>query len=376
MNKNLLIALATTFLTFCTLYTPQPLLPLLSTEFNVSPTDAALLVTVTLAPLGIAPIVYGYFLQAIPARTMLRVAVLLLIVNQLAFFFAAAFWHLLALRFAQGLLMPAIFTALMTYCASMAPPGGVRRVMGWYIGATIFGGFLSRAIGGILAHFFGWHSAFVVLGLMLIPVWISLRYIDADAEINFARLDLLSIRRVLAKPLYRNSYLVLGVVFFVFAGVLNLLPFRLAEVDPSMGSAAASMLYIGYLMGIPIAVICERLIHAAGGVNRALIAGLATVIAALIAYALPGSGVLFVVMVAFASGMFFIHAVLSGLLNAVATEHKGVVNGLYVSVYYLSGALGSWLPGYLYLHLGWTTLLLISATTLCILMTVAIKIRA
>ena len=125
-DKNLLIAMCTTFLTFCTLYAPQPLLPLLSAEFGVSPTDSALLITVTLVPLGLAPIVYGYFLQAIPARTMLRTAVFGLIINQLAFFAVTEFWHLVVLRLIQGLLMPAIFTSLMTYCATMAPTGKVR----------------------------------------------------------------------------------------------------------------------------------------------------------------------------------------------------------------------------------------------------------
>ena len=374
-DKNLLIALCTTFLSFCTLYTPQPMLPLLSAEFGVSPTASALLVTVTLAPLGLAPIVYGYFLQAIPARSMLRVAVFLLIVNQLAFFAATEFWHLLALRFAQGLLLPAIFTSLMTYCATMAPPDKVQKTMGLYIGATILGGFLSRALGGFFADLLGWHWVFVVMGLMLMPVWVLLRHLDADAEINFQRLDLRSVKRVLGNPLYRNCYLVLFGVFFVFAGVLNLLPFRLAEIDPSLGPLAASLLYTGYLVGIPVAIVSVQLIRAFGNIRRALLAGLAANAVGLIAYALSDTVVLFATMVVFASGMFFIHAVLSGLVNELATEHKGVVNGLYVSVYYLSGALGSWLPGYVYLGLGWEVLVLLSALMLFGVAVFAGKIR-
>ena len=374
-DKNLLIALCTTFLSFCTLYTPQPMLPLLSAEFGVSPTASALLVTVTLAPLGLAPIVYGYFLQAIPARSMLRVAVFLLIVNQLAFFAATQFWHLLALRFVQGLLLPAIFTSLMTYCATMAPPDKVQKTMGLYIGATILGGFLSRALGGFFADLLGWHWVFVVMGLMLMPVWVLLRHLDADAEINFQRLDLRSVKRVLGNPLYRNCYLVLFGVFFVFAGVLNLLPFRLAEIDPSLGPLGASLLYTGYLVGIPVAIVSVQLIRAFGNIRRALLAGLAANAVGLIAYALSDTVVLFATMVVFASGMFFIHAVLSGLVNELATEHKGVVNGLYVSVYYLSGALGSWLPGYVYLGLGWEILVLLSALMLFGVAVFAGKIR-
>ena len=376
MDKNLSLALAATVLSFCTLYTPQPILPLLSAEFGVSAADSALLVTLTLAPLGLAPIVYGYFLQAIPARTMLRGAVLLLILDQLAFFFATAFWHLLALRFLQGLLLPAIFTALMTYCATMARPGEVRRAMGWYIGATVLGGFLSRVLSGALVEWVGWQWMFVCMGLALVPLWVALRYTDADAEINFQRLDLRSIRRVLSDPLYRHCYLVLFSAFLVFSGVLNLLPFRSSDIDPAIGPFGISLAYTGYLVCVPIAILSERMIRAIGGVRRALLTGLGVNFIGLAAYLLPNIPALFATMFIFAAGMFSIHAALSGLVNERATEHKGVVNGLYVSVYYLSGALGSWLPGYVYQYSGWTTFLYLSALLLATAAVFAGKIRA
>ena len=374
-DKNLLIALGTTFLSFCTLYTPQPILPLLSAEFGVSAADSALLVTFTLAPLALAPIIYGYFLQAIPARSMLRMAVLLLIINQLAFFAATEFWHLLALRFVQGLLLPAIFTSLTTYCATMAPPGKLRRIMGWYIGATIFGGFTSRLLGGLLTHWLNWQWMFVLMGLLLLPAWVMLRYLDADAEIDFQRLDVRSIKRVLATPLYRNSYLVLSCAFMVFSGMLNLLPFRLAEIAPSSGSLHASLLYTGYLVGIPAAVFSSQIVRACGSVNRALLLGLGVNAIGLTLYIVPNATVLFATMFIFAAGMFFIHAALFGLANELATEHKGVVNGLYVSIYYSSGALGSWLSGYVYLGLGWQALVMISALMLTTAALIATKIK-
>ena len=98
--------------------------------------------TATLLPLGLAPVIYGYFLQAIPARLMLTMSMALLSLDQLGFYLANEFWHLIVLRGIQGLLLSAVFTALMTYCASMATPGQVRRSMGFYIGATILGGYL------------------------------------------------------------------------------------------------------------------------------------------------------------------------------------------------------------------------------------------
>ena len=64
-SRNLVIALIATIVAFSTLYTPQPMLPLLAETFAKSAGETGLLITVTLLPLAIAPIVYGYFLQAI-----------------------------------------------------------------------------------------------------------------------------------------------------------------------------------------------------------------------------------------------------------------------------------------------------------------------
>ncbi|MCP4487975.1 MAG: MFS transporter [Gammaproteobacteria bacterium] len=359
ISRNLLIALCATFISFCTLYTPQPILPLLANQFHISPGDAGLLMTATLLPLGLAPIVYGYFLQAIPAKLMLTVALVLLMLDQLAFYLADEFWHLLLLRGVQGLLLPAIFTALMTYCASMAAVGQVRRVMGLYIAATILGGYLGRVIGGYFASDYTWQTAYLVMGFVLLIPLVLVHFAKADAEISFARLDIRSISRVLSERNYRLVFLALASIFFVYAGILNLIPFRLYELDPSISPFAISNLYIGYLIGIPIALFSQSFSDYIGDERRSLMLGLGFNAIGLLAFFLSDISVLFVMMFCFAGGFFFIHSTLSGLVNHLAREHKGVVNGLYVSVYYLSGALASWFPGVVYDIYGWEMVMLL-----------------
>lgn len=375
MHKNTTAALCATSLSFCTLYAPQPILPVLAAEFGVGAAGSSLLVTMTLAPLGLAPVVYGYFLQAIPARSMLRVAVLLLLIDQFAFLFADAFWQLLALRFLQGLLLPAIFTALMTYCAGMGAHS-VRRAMGFYIGATILGGFGGRAIGGFFADYFAWQMVFAALGVLLLPALAAVCMLDADSETGFHRLDRRSIGRVLATPLCRRSYAILFAVFMAFTGVLNLLPFRALDAAPGLSPFWVSLMYTGYLAGIPLAAFSEQLIRAFGGARRALFAALLVTFGGLFLYAPAAPALLFLGMPVFAGGMFFLHASLSGMLNDRAREHKGVINGLYVSVYYISGALGSWLPGYLYESAGWGAVIFAAAGLLGVAAYFAAKIRA
>ncbi len=374
-SRNLVVALCATFVAFCTLYTPQPILPLLAAEFSISPGEAGLLMMVTLLPLGIAPVVYGYFLQAIPAKLMLTVALVLLMLDQFAFYLATEFWHLIVLRSIQGFLLPAIFTALMTYCASMAQKGHIRKAMGWYIAATILGGFAGRIISGYYASAFEWQAVFVVLGFMLMIPIVMLRYASADATISFDRLDSRTILRVLRNDTFRYIYLVLFSLFFVFAGMLNVLPFRLQEIDASVSPLLISSLYIGYLIGIPIAIFCERIIRLIGDDKKALLIGLALHTIGMIAYLVSDLVVLYFVMFAFAAGFFFIHSTLSGLVNHLAIEHRGVVNGLYVSIYYISGALGSWLPAYLYGWIGWDNLIIVFAAVLAVTAWLIVKLR-
>ena len=51
--------------------------------------------------------------------------------------------------------------------------------------------------------------------------------------------------------------------------------------------------------------------------------------------------------------MFFVHATAMGTMNKLASEHRAVANGLYISIYYAGAALGSFLPGLIYQEYGW-----------------------
>jgi len=366
LTRNLVVALIATVISFATLYIPQPMLPLLAERFGVAPGEAGLLMTAAMLPLAFAPVFYGYFLQAIPARLMLIAALGLLALNQLCFYLVDAFWQLILLRLLQGLLLPAIFTALMTYCASTVALPMVRRAMGYYIGATILGGFGGRLLGGALASAYDWRTAFVVAGLLqLLPLMLMLKA-DSDADINFSRLDPRSISRVLARREYRLMFFALAMVFFVFSGILNLAPFHLRDLQPNASPLLISLLYLGYLVGVPISfyshAISRRLRDERGG----LLLGLGLHAFGLLMLLFVDFEGLVAMMFFLAAGFFLLHSLLSGLANHLASEHRGVVNGLYVSIYYLSGALGSWLPGYLYQGFAWQGMILLFLVLLAV----------
>jgi len=235
----------------------------------------------------------------------------------------------------------------------------VRRAMGFYIGATILGGFSGRLMGGVFASSFDWRSAFVVMGLMQLLPLLLLTRVDSDADINFARLDPKSISRILLNRNFRFMFLSLASVFFVFSGILNIVPFHLQNIDATATPFIISLLYLGYLVGAPVSFFSDSISKLLSDERKGLWLGLLIHGFGLVMLLFVAFKGLIVTMFFLAAGFFLIHALLSGLTNHLSQEHKGVVNGLYVSIYYFSGALGSWLPGYLFEGLGWNGMIIV-----------------
>ena len=135
--KSLFILLLTTVLTFSTLYTPQPILPLLAQEFSVSGSEISLLISLTLFPLGLMPIIYGYLIDNVSARTILHWFIGMLAVTELSLAFVSDFRIMLVFRLLQGLLLPAIFTAIVTYISNHSSADQRQKSISSYIAATI-----------------------------------------------------------------------------------------------------------------------------------------------------------------------------------------------------------------------------------------------
>ena len=154
-------------------------------------------------------------------------------------------------------------------------------------------------------------------------------------------------------------FLSLASVFFVFSGILNIIPFHLQDIEPGSTPFLVSMLYLGYLIGAPMSFFSESISRWLGDERKGLLLGLVIHAFGLVMMLFVAWQGLIVTMFFLAAGFFLMHALLSGLANHLAREHKGVVNGLYVSIYYFSGALGSWLPGYLYEGIGWHGMIVI-----------------
>lgn len=358
------------FAAFCTLaamYAPQPLFNAMSLEFGVGPASISLLVTVVLLPLAIAPLAYGFLLEAVPPGRVLFWSMTGLALLQAGMGLAPAYWLMLLLRCGQGLLVPAMLTGLMTHIGATQGKGTVQRSMALYIASTIFGAFMGRLTSGYMATHLGWRAAFLglagALGLCALLLT-RLSKKDTRASAGFKRPSLADLPQALRQPGFLRMYSVVFCAFFVFASLLNFLPFRLTEVAGDVSELRIALMYSGYLLGIVICLNVMPLVHHFGGERRAVLLGLAYFLVVVACFASPHPLFTQASMLLFPPGFFLVHAVMPGYMNRLARSRAGLVNGLYLAIYYLGGALGSWLPGFVYRAWGWGAYVLLCCLVL------------
>jgi len=354
-----------TVITFCSLYAAQPIQPVFQHEFSLTSLQAILFTTLMMLPLGFAPMFYGVLLESLSARLIVRTAILLLGVLELVFSFTDNYLLLLIIRGFQGMAIPAILTSLVSYISFTAPREDIQGAIARYIAATILGGFLGRFLSGLFTDLFGWRFFFFLLGLLLIWGFFLLRTLEKDANLEYSRPKLGEVAELVRQPQFFWLYCTIFSVFFVFAGLLNFLPFELKAINPAFRETGIGFMYFGYVMGILVSLNVRRMISLFGSETRVALAGLFLYIVGICGFMIPDHRAMFLAMFVFCTGMFMAHSLLSGYVNTLAKSKKGIANGVYISFYYLGGTIGSFAPGVLYEHFGWKVFLYSLLVVVC-----------
>ena len=345
------------------LYAPQPLLPLFGSLYGVNEPSAGLIMTATMLPLAIAPLSYGYLLGHVKALVLLRISIILLALLTGLTGLVQNYSQLLVIRFLQGMVIPASLTAVMAY---LAQPGrnsrDLQQSMSLYVTATISGGFLGRFLAGVSSAFINWQTFFYLLAVLLAlcfykvgPQKISNTPASKPASFEGKRATLQALHSCL--PVYLAIFL----LFSVFCGTLNYLPFRIIDLAGSRSEVLAGLMYCGYITGIMTSMGAGRLISIIGSRSRVMIGGYLLFVVTLLAMLIPDTVTMFIMLFPFCGTMFLVHSVATAVVNSTVEGTRGVASALYVSSYYCGGVVGSYLPGFIYKGQGWGAMILVLA---------------
>ncbi|RXJ88768.1 MFS transporter [Arcobacter sp. CECT 8983] len=358
MKKNeLFIIIYTITVLLSVMYATQPIQPLLANEFDVSVVKASSFTAVIMLFLAISPIIYGYILESVKTKTVLTVASITLFMTNLALGFSNSYEIFLTIRTIEAMIVPAILTACMTILANDREKTKVN--MSIYVAATVFGGLVGRVFSGFIATEFGWRVVFFSLSLALLFGLLLIRRLSFEGDTKLAKPKLADVANILKDKRFVVIYSLMFVIFFIFGGILNILPFRIKEQVPEITETQIGLLYLGYGVGIVVSLTIHKIIALFKTEVPTVLAGIGIFFLATVGFFSSNALFLFSLVFLFCLGMFIIHTVSTRIANSLKQNQKALTSGMYLSFYYLGGAIGSFAPSFVYANFGWNITMLV-----------------
>lgn len=351
--------------TLSSVYIPQPLLPLLASEFHTSTHNASLIISITLLPMAFAPLFYGYFLENHQPKMILSFSLFITGIFQILLTWCHSLEIFLVLRFIQSLFFPAILTTLLTILTRIQTRS-LQFNVSVYIAATIAGGLIGRMGGAWLTEIFSWQICFTVLGIsLIIGGLVALIWIVSTPH----HLSKILFSEMLPFLLNKRSLIILGsvfVMFFSFQAALNTLPFHAKDLFPNITQDQIGRLYLGYSIGIVVSLLAGFITKIIGSREKTIALSLNLFALGLCGFLVESLEWIYIGMFVMCMGSFIAHSVLNAFNSSLSASHKGVLSGLYLTFYYTGGALGSYLSSFIFSILGWNALIIILAVLLCL----------
>ncbi len=352
-KKELLIIIYTITILLSVMYATQPLQPLLAKEFDISIVKASSFTAVIMLFLAISPIIYGYILEAVKTKTVLITASITLFVTNLALGFANNYEIFLLIRTIEAIVIPAILTACMAILAK--DKENLKVNMSIYVAATVFGGLVGRVFSGFIAEEFGWRVVFFSLSFTLLIGLYFIKQLSFKGDAALVKPKIKDITNILKDRRFIVIYTLMFTIFFVFAGLLNILPFRIKELIPQTTETQIGLLYLGYGMGIIISLTIHKIVKIFKKELRAIVAGIIVFIISTSLFLSSNALFLFAVVFIFCVGMFTVHTLSTRIANSLKASQKALTSGMYLTFYYIGGAVGSIIPSMVYENYGWNS---------------------
>jgi predicted MFS family arabinose efflux permease len=354
---------------FLDLYCVQPLLPLFARVFHATETQAGLTISASTAGVAISAALLAAFGEQLNRKRTVLASMAALAVCTLLTATSTSLHTLALWRFLQGLVTPGIFIITIAYVTEEWPALTVPRVMSTYVAGTVFGGFLGRLLGGIVAEHLGWRAVFLVLGAAglggaalthrLLPHARAAR--PAPPASRFA-----PVLTNLRNPRLLATFGIGFCMLFTLVSTFSYITFYLAAAPFNLSSAHIGYLFAVYLIGL-VATLAIGTVLASIGLRHGMLIAIGSCLTGL-ALTLVHHLLVVAIGLAFASsGVFIAQTCANSFLRDAAPAGSRVsAAGLYICSYYIGGTFGGLLPGLAYRLAGWLGCVALTASLLII----------
>ena len=341
---------------FLNLYSPQAILPLLSTEYGAGAAEISTIMTAGTLAIALTAPFTGTVADVLGRKRVIVAAMLIVAVPTIMAAMAPSLGALIFWRFVQGLVLPPIFAVTIAYIGDEWPAHEATAAAGVYTSGASLGGFSGRFVTGILSDLFGWREAFVVLALISVAGALAVAML-LPRERKFVRSEGLvasgkQMLRHFRNPQLIATYAVGFGVLFNFIGTFTFISFRLAAAPYNLSATALGMIFIVYLAGSALTPLSGWVVGRFGR-RRFMIANIAIW---MVGIALTLAGPLWIILLGLmlcAGCGLLCQAISTGYVTITAQVGRSSAVGLYVTSFYLGGSFGGALCAVAWTFGGW-----------------------
>jgi predicted MFS family arabinose efflux permease len=354
-TRQLAVGLAG-YCAFINLYSPQAILPLLSSEFHASAAQVSTIITVSTLAVALTAPFTGAIADVLGRKRVIVAAMFVLVVPTVMVGLATSLSALIFWRAVQGLMLPPIFAVTIAYIGDEWPANEATTAAGIYSSGSSLGGFSGRLVTGIFADLIGWRAGFMALAGMAFAGAIAVAFL-LPVERKFVRSEglLASGRQMLAH--FRNgqllaTYAVGFGVLFNFICTFTYVSFHLAAAPYNLSASWLGAIFVVYLTGSVLTPWAGWAVGRFG--RRRFMVRVITLWVAGVALTLAPSLPLIITGLAICAGCGLIcQAISTGYVTITAKVGRSSAVGLYVTSFYLGGSFGAAVGGIAWTLGGW-----------------------
>ncbi|WP_219856539.1 MFS transporter [Pseudomonas capeferrum] len=366
------------FATFALLYCVQPMMPLLSKEFDINAAQSSLVLSVSTGLLAVGLLITGPISDRIGRKPVMVFALVCAALSTLASAVMPTWETVLATRALVGLSLSGLAAVAMTYLSEEIHPQHIGLAMGLYIGGNAIGGMCGRLITGVLIDFVSWHTAMLVIGgLALIAAIVFWKVLPESRNFRPQALNprnlidgfVMHFRDAGLPWLFLEAFLLMG----AFVTLFNYIGYRLLAEPYHMNQALVGLLSVVYLAGIyssaQVGALADKL-----GRRKVFWASILVMAAGMLLTLTSPLALVIVGMLIFTFGFFGAHSVASSWIGRRALKAKGQASSLYLFCYYAGSSVAGTAGGMFWHHGGWNGVGLFIGSLLAIALLVAVRL--
>ncbi|RUX30055.1 MFS transporter [Mesorhizobium sp. M2A.F.Ca.ET.042.01.1.1] len=287
--------------------------------------------------------------------------------------FAPSAASLLVVLFILGAACSCI-QVLVPVAASMAPPGQEGRVIGDVMSGLMIGILLSRPIASLIADAFGWRAFYGIsaaaLALLAILLGLTLPRRRPLAQARYAGLIASLVRLLRQEPVLRRRAFTASLVMAAFSVFWTAVALRLAAPPFDLGQKGIALFALVGAGGAAVTPVFGRA-GDRGFTRSATILCHLVLIAALGLAAWAGAakaGGAWLPLILMGVSAVLLDIGVTGdqtlgrrAVNLLQPKARGRINGLFVGIFFIGGAIGSLLAGLAWAWGGWTAVCAVGA---------------